>query len=198
MKRRCVSNQTFPSITSMSLYRMVNDTLSRRPNDLSPLLKIENVPHTQSQVQVPPMLVYVCASMWIINARLPCWPSRGQQVSYHRWIWGMQTRKHTSKESTLALKPRVDPGKSITLVLVDKQKELMSSKFFVKNKKENNSPYVCHSNAGWSRTSRWRRHHLCIFCNFLNNPLKVKKYDPYKSYVNEKPPPPPAPMDFPM
>ena len=101
----------------------------------------------------------------------------------------MQTRKHTSKESTLALKPRVDPGKSITLVLVDKQKELMSSNFFVKNKKENNSPYVCHSNAAGSRTSRWRRHHLCIFCNFLNNPLKVKKYDPYKSYVNEKPPP---------
>ena len=39
------------------------------------------------------------------------WPPRGQQVSHQRWIWGiycMHVRKHASKGSTLALKPRAD------------------------------------------------------------------------------------------
>ena len=42
---------------------------------------------------------------------LPCWLPRGQQVSHQRWIWGIhcaQARKHASKGSTLALKPRAD------------------------------------------------------------------------------------------
>ena len=41
-----------------------------------------------------------CTSMWIKQARLPCWPSRGQQVSHQRWIWGIpciQAMKHTSR-----------------------------------------------------------------------------------------------------
>ena len=35
------------------------------------------------------------------KAWLPCWPSRGQEVLYQRWIWGihcMQAKKHTSEE----------------------------------------------------------------------------------------------------
>ena len=33
--------------------------------------------------------------------RLPCWPSRGQQVSHQRWIWGihcMQVTKHARRD----------------------------------------------------------------------------------------------------
>ena len=29
------------------------------------------------------------ASMWIRTGQLPCWPSRSQQVSHQRWIWGL-------------------------------------------------------------------------------------------------------------
>ena len=45
------------------------------------------------------------------RARLPCWPSRGQQVSHQRWISGIhcaQVRKHASEGSTLSLKPGGD------------------------------------------------------------------------------------------
>ena len=45
---------------------------------------------------------------WGTN-RLPCCPSRGQQVSHQRWIWGIQ---HTSEVSTLSLKPRTDVTRS--------------------------------------------------------------------------------------
>ena len=41
--------------------------------------------------------------------RLPCWLSRGWQVSHQRWIWWIhcgQARLHASKGSTLTLKPR--------------------------------------------------------------------------------------------
>ena len=42
--------------------------------------------------------------------RLPCWPSRGRQVLYQRWIWGIyctQARNYADEGSTLALKPEV-------------------------------------------------------------------------------------------
>ena len=55
------------------------------------------------------------ASTWIEKARLPCWLPRGQQVSHQRRIWGInctEARKHESKGSTLALKPRVDATRS--------------------------------------------------------------------------------------
>ena len=60
------------------------------------------VPHTQSWVLVPPILIEMCTSMWIKKAWLPCWPSRRQQVSHQRWIWGIHytlAMNHTSKRS---------------------------------------------------------------------------------------------------
>ena len=43
------------------------------------------------------------------------WPSRGRQVSHHRWLPGfhsMQAAKHESDGSALALKPRTDITRS--------------------------------------------------------------------------------------
>ena len=45
------------------------------------------------------------------KAQLQCWPSKGQQVSHQKRIWGihcMQTNRHANEGSTLALKPKAD------------------------------------------------------------------------------------------
>ena len=56
-------------------------------------------------------LLHVCR----VCDQLLCWPSRGQPVSYQRWISGihcMQVTKHASQWSTLALNPRADITRS--------------------------------------------------------------------------------------
>ena len=63
----------------------------------------------------PPILADISAGTWIEKAQLPCWPLYSQQVSHQRWISGIyckQATKHTSEESTLALKPRGDVTRS--------------------------------------------------------------------------------------
>ena len=59
------------------------------------------------KVGVKPMLV---PSMWIKKAQLPCWPSRGRQVSHQSWNWGIHSIQ--AKGSTLTLKPRADITRS--------------------------------------------------------------------------------------
>ena len=64
---------------------------------------------------------------------LPCWPSRGRQMSQQRWIWGihcMQVRKQASKGSTLVLKAMADVTESSKQGLSGPTKGLMSSKIF--------------------------------------------------------------------
>ena len=84
-------------------------------NLMAQTVRAHTVPHTRPQVRGPPMLP-TRTHLWVIKARLPCYPSRGQQVSHQKWIWGpycMHARKHTSEGSTLPLKPRVDGTGSI-------------------------------------------------------------------------------------
>ena len=61
------------------------------------------------------------------KARVPCWPSIGQQVLHQRWIYGIhctQMKKHVSKGSTLPVKPRENITSSPkTEVSVAPQKE---------------------------------------------------------------------------
>ena len=81
----------------------------------------------------PPMLADMFADMWIEKAQLPCWPLYSQQVSHQRWISGIHCRqvtKHTSKGSTLALKPRGDVTRSPKRVSVAPRKGLVSKKLF--------------------------------------------------------------------
>ena len=56
----------------------------------------------------PAPLMLVDASMWVQKTRLPCWPSR-PEVNLRNSI---QTRKHTSKKTTLAIKPNADITRS--------------------------------------------------------------------------------------
>ena len=71
--------------------------------------------HTPSEFQ-PHQCLLVCVQVnGSKKTRLPCWPSRGQQVSHQRWPWGsdcMQVRKHVSKGSMLAMKPKADVTRS--------------------------------------------------------------------------------------
>ena len=101
--------------------------------------------HTPSRLWVPPMLEYTCTSTWIHKkAWLSCWPSRGQQVLHHGWIWGShctQVTKHKSKgspgfETPGQTLPKVQAGLSVT-----PQKGPMSSKNF-KKEKNNDDIYL--------------------------------------------------------
>ena len=76
--------------------------------------RAHTVPHTRSQVRIPPMPLFSCISVWLKKGQLQCWPLRGSTGD--RPEANLRNILHTGKKAsegyTLALNPMADITRS--------------------------------------------------------------------------------------
>ena len=144
------------SVSQCSVYhKMITHT-----HMICPIQKIENLPHTRSQVRVPPMLVYLCAAMLATKRSAGIIPEVNLRNPLHAGNEACRQGIHRGVETQGRHHQKSKTGVS---VVVQKQLQILVKKI------ENVSLYVCHSTArrkgmdsddirGGSRTSRLSTH----------------------------------------
>ena len=101
---------------------------------MAEMVRAHTVSRTWSLVWVPPMLEHVQVGMKM--ARPQCWPSRGQQASHQKWIWGIHCTGQESmqvRDSGFEIQNRHHQNSKNRGISVPMQ-TLMSSKNFKTNK----------------------------------------------------------------
>ena len=90
------------------------------------------LPHSRTWIQVKPIIVYMCASMWMEMSQLPCWLTGGQQVLHQRWIWGIcctPLTKHAGEGFHSGFETQIQPSPEVQIKGISgPTKGLMSSK----------------------------------------------------------------------